>query len=297
MVLPVNCGVEQRHLEQNICNTEVGIREEIHILGIRADAQLSFQNVSTEACSKYHAQAKQLRAQLSHLGLGFIEHFRIAQDRVEPSAFFGIAAVASHFQGSAFIQTKLNSLQYDVAKNLLGISDISLGAGGQSRLLMELGIEQRLATRVATLIAITRARILCQDNSHGVWQAFSAAVSSKADTWLNHVRIVQDSLAVPVEFQFHAYFPAMRLLPQDPKAAVNLWKRQILIPAASASDRRWFQQEATKWTAAHMPLLPPHAGRTWNSQAAYWPRNVQYHLRRWSSRRFHSNEAARLLGS
>ena len=175
MVLPVNCGVEQRHLEQNICNTEVGIREEIHILGIRADAQLSFQNFSTEACSKYHAQAKQLRAQLSHLGLGFIEHFRIAQDRVEPSAFFGIAAVASHFQGSAFIQTKLNSLQYDVAKNLLGISDISLGAGGQSRLLMELGIEQRLATRVATLIAITRARILCQDNSHGVWQAFSAA--------------------------------------------------------------------------------------------------------------------------
>jgi len=283
MVLPVNCNVEQRHLEQNFCNAEVGISEEIHILGIRTDAQLSFQNFFTEACSKYHAQAKQLSAQLSHLGLGFIEHFRIAQERVEPSAFFGIAAVASHFQGAAFVQTKLNSLQYEVAKDLLGISGISLGAGGQSRLFMELGIEQRLATRVATLIALTRARILCLDNSHGVWQAFSTAASTKADTWLNHARIVQDSLAVPVDF--HEYSPAMHLLPQDPKAAVKLWKRQILIPAAKASDRRWFQQEASKWTAAHTQLLLPPPGRMWIRQAAYWPRNMQYHLRRWTATR------------
>ena len=120
-----------------------------------------------------------------------------------------------------------------------------------------------------------------------MWHAFSAAVSSKADTWLNHARIVQDSLAFPVDF--HEYLPAMRLLPQDPKAAVKLavklWKNQILIPAARASDRRWFRQEAAKWTVAHTQLLPPHSGRRWARQVAHWPRNMQYHLGRWTATR------------
>ena len=190
---------------------------------------------------------------------------------------------ASHFQGPSFILKKLNTLQYEVTKDVLGISGVSLGTGGQSRLLSELGIEQRLGTRVATLIALTRARVLCLDSRHGVWQAFWAGAFTKADTWLNHARIIQEGMAVPIDF--HEYLPAMRLLPQDPKVAASLWKRQVLLPAARALDRQWFQQEATKWTAAHIQLAGPACDRSWTGAVAFWPRNMQYHLRRWMATR------------
>ena len=48
-------------------------------------------------------------------------------------------------------------------KEVLGISGLSLGEGGRSRIMHELGVHMRLSTRVAILLATVRGQSVVPD--------------------------------------------------------------------------------------------------------------------------------------
>ncbi|OLQ11896.1 hypothetical protein AK812_SmicGene4236 [Symbiodinium microadriaticum] len=151
------------------------------------------------------------------------------------------------------LKSKLDTCQYAALKEVLGMSSLSLGEGGSSRIMHELGLHMRLSTRVAMLIATTRARALCLTPSFEAWTAFQATSWCKGVNWMNDAELVTKMLAPRADFAQHE--PSMALLrlggPDAAKRAVACWKKDILMPAARCLDGVWFQKQAQKWTFGH----------------------------------------------
>ena len=82
-------------------------------------------------------------------------------NRIEPSAFYGAVLLASHVKGWSATAARLNRVPYSVCKTLLRCSGTSLGVGGYSGILHELGVRWRLSTRLAFNFLIIHARLFC----------------------------------------------------------------------------------------------------------------------------------------
>eukprot|EP00438_Fugacium_kawagutii_P002731 Skav225087 [mRNA] locus=scaffold1341:89099:90994:- [translate_table: standard] len=129
------------------------------------------------------------------------------------------------------------------------------------RLFYELGISQRLSTKLAVQICTTKARALAIPAHFIAASIFRTASKSVGHHWFNEAAVVESVLGVGTSFEDHA--PSVVLLSsQMGPQAVRNWKLQVLLPAAQLLDRDWFTQQAIRWHFRPSPVLAQLRGRT-----------------------------------
>ena len=204
----------------------------------------------------------------------------------EPSAWYGIAAIASFVGGWSEAACKLGTCRYAALKDVLGVSAVSVVDGGRSKILHELGVRMRLTQY--TFIATVRARAPCLTSSFDARIAFQAACNCKGVNGLNDAEIITKKL-VPSS-DFNGYAPSLTILrlggKDAAKRAVDCWKKQMVMPAALKLEHEWFlQQRGQGWilgrcgwragpTAATM-------GPSFLEKSVPWDRWTWKYLRMW----------------
>ena len=142
----------------------------VHSLSVPSGLLPSRLGVLVDSCepllqscvAKYTNQAKLLCKPLrdNFWKVPFLVQELLRLRRLEPSAFFAVAAVAV-IDRVGFVLPSV-SLTHNLAlKDLLGMSRVSLGAGGRSRLILQLAVTERLSTQVVLTVAMGRGRALC----------------------------------------------------------------------------------------------------------------------------------------
>ena len=132
------------------------------MLVVLVDSHLSCELLLQSCVAKYTNQAKLLCTQLrdNFLKLPFLVQELLRLRRLEPSAVFAIAAVAVIDRVGLLLPSV--SLRLNLAlKDLLGMSRVSLGVGGRSRLMHELAVTEKLSTQVVLTVAMGRGRAVC----------------------------------------------------------------------------------------------------------------------------------------
>ena len=142
---------------------------------------------------------------------------------------------------------------------LLGADSSSLGEGGHHRLMLVLGIKQRLSTRVAIRIAGARARLMALPATSPVSDAVQGALAVTGRNWLTDSLTVMASIGIEQDMAFENFQPAVALMRSlgrsGAKQAVLVWKKHVLLPAARRADAEWFQKEVSRHWA------PPASGQ------------------------------------
>ena len=301
-VLPVNCALPPGSLLVQVPEEVPQIVDAMTILGIKVDSGLTFVPFLDLCLARYVNQARDLCIQMRDHSIGLPFQVGELQRRVEPSALYGIAVMASHFEGWNAAARKLDTNHYAVLKEVLGISGFSLGEGGRSRIMHELGVHIRLSMRVAILVATVRARALCLTPCFEAWTAFQAAFLCKGANWMNDAEAVTRNLNLIADFpQYEPSMTLLRLGGQDAaKRAVACWKRQVLMPAVWKIESAWFQQQAQKWTLRHCtwaggPLAASNFGSALLS--VVWDRCMWKYFRMWCLARMTDNVPFGILGS
>lgn len=243
-----------------VCSSPQAITD-MKVLGILVDRDLTFEPLLKQMCARYVDMARSLSVQIRDLALGLPLTIQQLDVRVLPGAMYGFQLCASHCQGWPQVARRLLSTQYSACKEILGIPSLSLGEGGVGRLFCELGISQRLSTKLAVQICTTRARALAIPAHFIAASIFRTASKSVGHHWFNEAALVASVLGVGTSFEDHA--PSVILLSSDmgPQAIRN-WKAQVLLPAAQLLDRDWFTQQAIRWHFRPSSVLVQLRGRT-----------------------------------
>ena len=236
----------------------------LSVLGVLVDKDLSFEPLLAECCARFVKESQALIATMRDHAMGLFQQVEQLYSRVEPSALHAVAAAASHVNGWAAVAKRLDQAQYLVCKDLLGCPGASLGEGGKSRFMHELGMRWRLSTRVALKVILLRARAMCLLDNQMAGIPFLVSFLGKGLSWTAHAQQVSDSYGVRVDFCEHTV--SMRLLQQPDhdagKRAVLAWKRDVVLPQLELRERQGFQDQSVKWTLRHTAGVQP--GTPWN---------------------------------
>ena len=240
-----------------------------------------------ECFAKFLKEPQRLISICRDHSLGFLLQVDQIWNRIKPAALHDAVALASHAQGWPALSRRVNKVHYMVRKELLGCSGASLGVGGQSRVMHELGMRWRLGTRLVFRILVLRVRRLCLPVNLEAATPIRAALVTKGSTWLSHTQelahlfgIENDFLETPGVAQLLRHG-----LDSDVKRAVHLWKTQNLLPHFQRHGAKWFQEQSTLWETTHSVRV------AWDShhlrllrflKTVMWSKPTWYHFRIWS---------------
>lgn len=197
------------------------------ILGALIDADLTLQEFVDQALGRLVAESLALIASMRDHGLGLPHQVTALALRVEASALYSFELCASASMGWPAVAKRLNATQYLILKQVLESEGVSFGTGGRHRVMMALGISQRLSTRVAIRIVCTHARILSLPCTNPVYSAIVGARAVTGVTWLDDALLVARSLGITEENDF-LHWPRTRQLlnsgiPDAAAIAVRAW--------------------------------------------------------------------------
>ena len=287
VVLPVNWTRNEIDFSHIPDAQRPRLVDEVSVLGVLVDQNLSFEPLVAECCARFLKEAQGLISTCRDHSLGLLLQVDQIWNRVEPAALHAAVALASHAQGWPALSRRVNKVHYMVCKELLGCSGASLGVGGQSRVMHELGMRWRLGTRLAFRILVLRVRLLCLPVNLEAATPIWAALVTKGSTWLSHTQelahlfgIENDFLETPGVAQLLRHG-----LDSDVKRAVHLWKTQILLPHFQRHEAKWFQEQSALWETTHSVRV------AWDShhlrllrflKTVMWSKPMWYHFRIWS---------------
>ena len=188
-------------------------------------------------------ETAQLCISLRDLGIGLPHLVKQVALRVESSVLHGCEPLASASVGWPSVAKQLNNAHYRSLKSILAIEGASLGTGGYARLLLALGLDLRLASKVALRILSARGRLFCLPSTSAIPGILRGAAVVTAATWLD------DSLDLLRHFNIPIDFPGFEAQ-LDPSLTarhkVKLWLRECVLPALLQFDSNWLKAQEPK---------------------------------------------------
>ena len=151
----------------------------------------------------------------------------------------GIEVLASGTAGWPKVGQMLNNAHYRALKSVLGIEGASLGTGGYTRLRIALGLDLRLASKVALRIFSARARLLSLPCTTMVSDTLAGAGRVSGSIWLDDSLTLERVFDIPVDFpwliqQLDSSLP--------PKSQVRSWIHNILFSKIVQHDATWLRE-------------------------------------------------------
>ena len=125
---------------------------------------------------------------------------------------------------------------YRALKTILGIEGAFFGAGGYARVLCALGIDLRLATKVALRILSARARLLIGPNDSAIPGILEGVRRVPGATWLDDSLALEHRFGISEDFLEFAQ-QVTQPIPINPKS--RLWIRTAVLPNLLQFDRDW----------------------------------------------------------
>lgn len=224
----------------------------LFVLSMWLDQELTLQKQLDMVASKLVSLSAQLAAGMTAIGFGLPFQVAQHQSRVEASVFYGAEVLASYFNGWQVVFSRLDAVHYQAVKSTLGAgTGLSLGDGGQARLLYDVGFSYRLSTRLALRICTTRARLLMLPPESSMSSVIAAAGNVVGGTWLDDAKEVIRNLGIQTDVS--EFICAECLLvgeAEQRKAAVNKWKQSHVIPVLRARDEAWFREKLVDLAAS-----------------------------------------------
>lgn len=223
----------------------VRIVEQLEVLGMTFDVNLSFDGILQRLGHQMHDAASNLGRALDAQGLGLAWHVQQFPCRVEAAALFGCELLASHGLGWPQVSRKLNYFHYKAIKAMLGMTNLSLGDGGYVQLLTWMGDSWRLSSKVTLRIVTTLARLLTMPPSTFLHGVVRAAAEVTGETWMNTARVLALELGIQL-------IPSWESLPhgvvtrEDIRGHIRRWKSQVVIPAIRLQENVWKQRACSK---------------------------------------------------
>ena len=160
--------------------------------------------------------------------------------RIESAVLHGCEALASASPGWPQVARRLNNAHYRCLKSILGIEGASLGTGGYARVMLALGIDLRISTKVALRILSARGRLLSLPSTSSIPHILHGASRVAGTTWMD------DSLAILQSFNIQTDFLEFveRLPPtMPPRQKVKTWVRKFVLPALLQFDTAWLHAQ------------------------------------------------------
>lgn len=150
----------------------------------------------------------------------------------------GSEVLASAAAGWPKIRQMLNNAHYRALKSVLGIEGASLGTGGYTRLLIALGLDLRLASKVALRIFSARARLFSLPCTTLVSDTLAGAGRVSGATWLDDSLALEHVFGIPEDFP---YFIQQLDSSLPPKSQVRSWIHNIVFPSVLQHDATWLR--------------------------------------------------------
>ena len=211
--------------------------DSLDMLGVPVDDGLTFHVLLAKVCARLRDGMQKLVASLEQRGFGMPYQAAQIPTRVEAAAFFGAELLASYGPGWRVAVTRLNSVQYDAAKVLLGVGKgTAFGEGGHARALAETRMLTRWGAKLLQRIALARARLLALPRSNPVAAAVLGSRAVTGATWLEHAAEVVTHLQVQGDFCADRLGEVERACPVARKRAARQWKHTALLPAVRAQE-------------------------------------------------------------
>ena len=166
-------------------NTLIEGASSMTVLGPCFDRNLSFIPLLETIAARLVRETALLCVTLRDLGVGLPHHIKQVALRVESSVLHGCEALASASPGWLQVAKQLNHAHYRSLKSVLAIEGASLGTGGYARILIALGIDLRLSSKVALRILSARARLLSLPPSSFGPNILQGASKVVGATWID----------------------------------------------------------------------------------------------------------------
>lgn len=262
--------------------------DQITLLGILIDDELSFEPLLSKAVAEMQAIGLQLAAGMSSHGFGIPAMASQFHSRVLGKALHGCELLASCRSGWGHVAKRLNDAQYFVAKAFLCCPHTA-HLGSQVAALAETRLLTRASTWLAKSIVMARARLACLPLDHSARLAgITICQTGIPDTWMSSsLKILKKVLQVEYDLwdDLGAIPPEVLFQEKSRKQFLSKYCRQYVLPKIKSLEHSWFGEQLAKLNSdglvPYADLAPLRHCWTAREQWTLWPTSLWHMHRIW----------------
>ena len=285
------CGPQPLPLLEGACGALCGQIpaqvDQIKVLGILLDSQLSFLPLFSQAVAELQTIGGKLASGLSSHGFGLPAVASQFMTRVLPAALHGCELLISSNLEWTQVAKQLNEAQYIVAKTFLGCPKTA-HLGSHVAVLAETRLLTRAGTWLAKNIIMARARLACLPDIHPAKRvAQGIQRAGIPDTWLHHSASVLRYFQIGWDLWDPTYSIPCEVF-ESVKARRNFLRQygKHVQPFLLSSDFEWFKNALavlnSEGLIPYVDIIPLHQPWAAKEQWKTWPVSLWQAHRIWS---------------